>query len=648
MKHYIIGTAGHVDHGKTSLIRMLTGVDCDTHKEEKQRGITINLGFTHLDLPDGESAGIIDVPGHKDFISTMIGGACGIDMVLLVIAADSGIMPQTIEHLNIITSLGISKGVVALTRADLVDAELLEMAEYEVADYLSKTELREAPIVAVSSVTGQGKDNLLRAISQAVATLEPRRNDVLFRMYIDRIFSVKGHGSVVTGSVMSGRISPGQEVFLLPSENQKLKVRSIERHGKQVDSVVAGDRAAINLTGLRREEFVRGMIISDKMLEQTTMVDARVKLFTNSPTLSLWSNIIFISGTFECQARMHLLTRDVLKGDEEAIAQIHLSKPATLLNTDRFIIRNSSEDKTLGGGYVIDTAPLHHRKRTTELIRELTQLSESVLGENSTAEIISLFLKREFMPCTLTVAAAKLNMRVEEAAEAVTNGSSGFLAYKAGNETILINTQCDNSFRNRIVKTLTEHHKKNPMFPGGLESGELAGKLELAKAHPGKLYLSVLLQELLQTGVVDRHADTWIIKGHEPVYDKQSIAEITWLEQEILAYGDNKPVITEIEEKAAEQRIQKHKIKSYLQWLAANDKVRFCKTEFIHTEIYNKYRTIILQHLRENNGSTEFSRFKELTGGTKRFRALLIEMMEAEKLITLAPDKDGETRILLK
>ncbi len=363
MKHIIIGTAGHIDHGKTALIKAMTNIDCDTHKEEKIRGITINLGFSYLSLPNGESAGIIDVPGHKDFINTMVSGACGIDLVLLVIAADSGIMPQTVEHANIIKALGITKGIVALTKTDLVDDELIEMARYEISDFLDKTSIKDAEIIGVSSVTSSGIDKLINTIYKYIQEIEEKGSKGLFRMYIDRIFTVKGHGIVVTGSVLGGNIKIGQDIYLLPGINQKLRIRSIERHGQSVDGVIAGDRAAINLTGLKNEDFKRGMIISDRQLYETKLLDAAISLFETSPPLPLWSNIIFISGTFESQARMHLLDKENLNAGDEAIIQIHLSKPGILLNSDRFIIRNSSGDITLGGGYVIDAAPLHHKKR---------------------------------------------------------------------------------------------------------------------------------------------------------------------------------------------------------------------------------------------------------------------------------------------
>ncbi|MCD4697331.1 MAG: selenocysteine-specific translation elongation factor, partial [Bacteroidales bacterium] len=263
MKHLILGTAGHVDHGKTALIKAITNIDCDTHKEEKERGITINLGFTHYNLPSGESIGIVDVPGHKDFIKTMVAGAYGIDVVLLVVAADSGIMPQTEEHLRIIEMLGIEQGIVALTKADLVDEETLELAELEISEFLEGTKFENAPIIPVSSVTGKGIPELLETIGKILPEIKEKEKSDRFRMYIDRIFNVKGVGFVVTGSVLEGEISTGKDLYLLPGKSKKIKIRNLERHGEIVEKVFSGDRAAINLSGMKFENYSRGMVLSN-------------------------------------------------------------------------------------------------------------------------------------------------------------------------------------------------------------------------------------------------------------------------------------------------------------------------------------------------------------------------------------------------
>jgi len=645
MKHLIIGTAGHVDHGKTSLVKLLTGTDCDTHKQEKQRGITINLGFSHLDLPNGESAGIIDVPGHKDFINTMIGGACGIDMVLLVIAADSGIMPQTREHVEIIHSLGIKKGVIAITRADLVDDELLEMAQYEVAGFLEGTPLENAPIVPVSAHTGLGKEDLIQAIVATLNMIEPRPTGSLFRMYIDRIFTVKGHGSVVTGSVLNGAITIGKELFLLPSDQQTLRVRSIERHGAPVERIVAGDRAAINLTGLSREEFDRGMILCDKKLDTTDMVDVQLKLFEESPVLSVWSSVVMISGTFSCQARMHLIDKDKVSGGEEAIAQIHLSKPAVMLNRDRFIIRNTSEEMTLGGGMILETFPLHHRKRTEQLIEELQQLSRHILGDNSISGMIHVLLKKTFAPMNPEEVRERLNLSTEEIREALEGSQSGYIIYRDQGTTILINNHCDSTFRKKLTTLITDHHTKNPLFAEGMTQNELAGKLGISKSATGKHYLRLLIKTMVNDETLDQCSNTIIIRGHQPQFDKKSMDDIAWLEQQILHCGDNKPVMSDLEELSATRKISKAQFRAYLLWLVSKGRIKSFKSELMHSSLYQKYAEKTCSFLASRTEGCGIAEFKELIGGSKKFRTLLIDMLNEEELIRLETGAETETRL---
>lgn len=646
MKHLIMGTAGHVDHGKTALIKMLTDIDCDTHKEEKRRGITINLGFTFLNLTNGESIGIIDVPGHKDFINTMVGGACGIDFVLLVIAADSGIMPQTVEHLNIITALGIKKGIVALTKIDLVDDDLIEMAKYEIIEHLENTSLKDATVIGVSAITGKGKDELITAIENIVPEVEEKEKESLFRMYIDRIFTVKGFGNVVTGSVLGGSVESGSDVFLLPGKNLKLRVRSIERHGHPVKSVVAGDRAAINLIGLKSEDYQRGMIISNKEIKETSMIDAAVSLFDKDLILPLWTNINFHTGTYECSARMHTLNTDNIKQGEDAIVQIHLAKPAVILNKDKFIIRNSSGDKTLGGGYVIDVAPLHHKKRPQHLIENLTNLSEKILSENSVNEVIHLELKKEFRPFSPEEIAEKLNLKVEEINSVILDGKSGFLIYHDTQTDILIDNNHDITFRNKIIKILSDQHKDCPILPDGYETVELLGKLGLSKIKNGKAYLNLLLAEMEKNEQIERYKNSWIIKGFRPVIDQQSINEINWLENEIKNYGLVKPVLLEIEEKAAISKIPKSKLKMYLTYLARQKKIYFYQSDFIHASVVDQYRNVLLDMLKDKAGGIEINDFKDKIGATKRFCNLLVSIYESQKI--LSTEGSGiETKIFI-
>lgn len=647
MKHLIIGTAGHIDHGKTALIKALTNIDCDTHKEEKQRGITINLGFSYLNLPSGESLGIIDVPGHRDFINTMVSGACGIDLVLLVIAADSGIMPQTIEHVNIITALGINNGVVALTKTDLVDDELIEMARYEISDFLDKTSLKNSPIIGVSALTGQGLEELVAAINKTISEIEQTEKSNLFRMYIDRLFTVKGFGSVVTGSVMGGSIETGKDVFLLPDVKQKLRVRSIERHGKAVDKVISGDRAAINLIGLKIEDFERGMIISDKSLDSTLMIDAHINLFRGIQGISLWSQVTFISGTFECQARMHVLDKVEVQPGEDAIVQLHLSKPAILINKDKFILRNSSADITMGGGYIIDASPLHHKRRTPKLTEYLTRLATNFLSENSLKELIAIELKKEFRPFSSQEIADKLNMKLNELTSSLDAVDLSFRRYQSGDSEVFIDSNYDISFRVKIEKILREHHSKNPLQPGGLDTSEITGKLGFGKLKQCKTYIELLLKDMKSAKVLDLHRNSWIIMDYKATMDKLTLEDIQWLENLILSCEDEKPVLADIEEQCTQKKIPLHKLKTYLGFLADEDKIRYYQNDFLHTKILRKFRTKLLAELVKSQDGIDILRYKDILGGTKRFRALVGDLLEVEKCIIIQRGADVETRIFI-
>lgn len=647
MKHLIIGTAGHIDHGKTSLIKMLTGVDCDTHKQEKERGITINLGFSHINLPSGESAGIIDVPGHKDFINTMAGGACGIDLVLLVIAADSGMMPQTIEHINIITSLGIKNGVVALTKTDLVDDELIEMASAEISEYLDNTCLKGIPVIGVSSHTGKGKDELIKAIDETVnRQVEPDKGN-LFRMYIDRVFTVKGLGSVVTGSVMGGSISSENEVLLLPGDKRKLRIRSIERHGKTTDSVVRGDRAAINLTGMKLEDFKRGMLISNKQLDSSLMIDAYISTFNTAAELKIWSNISLVSGTYISQARMHLLDKDIIYPGEDALVQIHLKDPTVLLSGDRFIFRNSSDDLSLGGGFVIDPFPLHHRKRTPKLINSLKKLSDSVLNQNSLIDLINQVLVKEFRPFYLAEVAEKINIDKNDLISETEKNNIPFCVYSDETDKILVAESFDFAYQEKIIKIISNYHSDNPLFAKGLEVSEIAGKLTLSKIRSGKSYLERLLNKMFASATLEKHEKTWIIKGHQPQIDEKTKSGIQWLENEILSFKDGRPIIAEIEERALNRGIQSKTLKSYMSLLANQGIIRYINNDFVHMDVLNQHRVKLLNELSKTEEGIDYQQFKEFSNATKAFRAILLEAFEKEKIIKLIHGKEIETRIAI-
>ncbi|MBP7563219.1 MAG: selenocysteine-specific translation elongation factor, partial [Candidatus Cloacimonetes bacterium] len=306
MKHLIMGTAGHIDHGKTSLVKALSGFDCDTHPEEKQRGITIHLGFTHVRLNEELDIGIVDVPGHKAFVNTMISGVSGIDFVILIIAADSGIMPQTREHLQIMQMLNIQKGLIVINKIDLADQEMTDLLEEELIDFTADTFLENCPIIKTSAKTGFGIEELKSAIISLTTDIQSKSEKGIFRQYIDRIFQVKGFGTVITGTVLSGLLRSNDRLFILP-DKKELKIKRLERYAQEVDLIQAGDRASINLAGIDSTSLQKGMLLSSRVYESTNRIDVRLQLFDQVKELPLWSHVLFISGTNEVPAKIHLI-----------------------------------------------------------------------------------------------------------------------------------------------------------------------------------------------------------------------------------------------------------------------------------------------------------------------------------------------------
>ncbi|MBN1335953.1 MAG: selenocysteine-specific translation elongation factor [Deltaproteobacteria bacterium] len=365
--HLVVGTAGHIDHGKTSLVRTLTGVDLDTLPEEQHRGITIALGFTHLDLPSGRVAGFVDVPGHERLVRTMVAGASGVDVALLCVSAAEGVMPQTREHLAILDLLGVERGIVALTFADLVDADLLEVAAEEVRDVLAGTALAGAPVIPFSSVTGLGREAVVAVLDTLPA--RTRTDSGPFRLPVDRVFTLRGHGTVVTGTVHSGRVREGDEVEVLPA-GLRTRVRSLQVHGKPVQEARAGLRTAVNLP-IPREVLGRGHeVASPGAVPATRFVDVRYRPLVGAPPLEDGDSVRFLVGTAEVLARLRLLDTDRISAEDAdsgrpIYLQVQADEFLSCLPGDRFVLRRASPVDTLGGGVVLDpwAHPVRHRDR---------------------------------------------------------------------------------------------------------------------------------------------------------------------------------------------------------------------------------------------------------------------------------------------
>ncbi len=384
----IMGTAGHIDHGKTQLVKAITGIDTDRLKEEKERGITIDLGFAYLDLPHGGRLGIIDVPGHERFVRNMLAGATGIDFVLLVIAADEGVMPQTREHLDIVTLLGIERGIVALTKIDMVEPDWLDLVQDDVRAYLQRTPLANAPILPVSSRTGAGLPNLIAAIQSMTRAIPPRVSGALFRLPVDRIFTIKGFGTVVTGTVISGSINEGEMIEIVPRE-LTAKIRGIEVHDLKVGSAHAGQRSALNLQGISKEDVERGDVIAPPgALSPWTRVEARYDHLPHSPwTLANRTRVRVHIGTQEVIARVTPLDRVEIRPSDSSLIQLFLESPIVALPGDRFVIRSFSPVQTVGGGVILSLTDRKSKRFSEKVIDRLEAIAQGAPEEALTALI---------------------------------------------------------------------------------------------------------------------------------------------------------------------------------------------------------------------------------------------------------------------
>jgi|Deesub1362A_J573_1020465.scaffolds.fasta_scaffold00027_109 selenocysteine-specific elongation factor len=458
MRYVILGTAGHIDHGKSYLVKALTGIDPDRLKEEKERGITIDLGFADLKYPDGLTIGIVDVPGHERLIKNMLAGAGGIDLVLLVIAADEGIMPQSKEHLHICNLLRIKSGIIAITKADLVEQDWLELVVDEVRDFVKGTFLEGAEIIPVSSKTGYNLELLKSKIKEAALKIEPKPSGGLFRLPIDRVFTLKGFGTVVTGTAVSGSISVDEPVEILPAKINT-RIRGLQSHGKPIQKVYAGQRAAVNLQGVEKEDLKRGdTLVSQGRFSSTDTIDAKVELLPGVPALKTRGLVHLHIGTSETVARVILYGREQLRPSESCYCQFRLQDPTVAQSGDRYIIRRFSPVETIGGGEVLDPSPSRRRKKHG--IEDL-----EVFEHGSLAEKIAMKVKKAALQ---GMSIARLEGWIKAEISAVRQAVDSLKTegtVMQFNDT-LIHKDSFNSFKNTVLKILEDFHRKNPMKQG--------------------------------------------------------------------------------------------------------------------------------------------------------------------------------------
>src|ERR1039457_6721956 len=484
MKHIIVGTAGHIDHGKTALVKALTGIDADRLEEEKRRGITIDLGFAHLQLTPTLRLGFVDVPGHERFVKNMLAGVGGIDLVLFVVAADESIKPQTREHFDICRLLAIPRGVIALTKADLVDDDILALVRTEVEDLVAGSFLEAAPVVPVSSVTGAGLEELRQALARVAAETPEKDASGHFRLPIDRVFTVKGFGTVATGTLVSGSVAKEQEVELYP-KGRRLRVRGVQVHGTSAGRAVAGQRTAVNLADIEPGELARGDALSEPaVFRAVTQVDCRLQLLPTAKPLKHRAPVHFHSGTAEIEAQVRLLEGATpLQPGQHCWARIVLREPALLLPGDRFIIRMFSPVVTIGGGVVLDTVGKRYRKgdRVAERLR--------TLAEAPAAERVALLVRESKygMGTAELVARTGLTER-----EIVTAAADAPLVVFKQPQSWFADRAWFHSAGEKLLRVVREFHQKNPLLPG-IPKQDLRGR-ELPDS-PAFLIDAILAQE---------------------------------------------------------------------------------------------------------------------------------------------------------
>ena len=503
MKNIIIGTAGHIDHGKTTLIKALTGRNTDRWEEEQRRGITIDLGFTYFDLKNGDRVGIIDVPGHEKFINNMVAGVVGMDLVMLVVAADEGIMPQTREHMDILGLLGIEKSILVINKCDLVDEEWLELVEEEIKEELEGTFLEDAPIVEVSAATGEGIPHLIDVIEQMTAKeVEPKEINTIPRLPIDRAFTLSGFGTIITGTLLTGSISKEDVLEMYPI-GKECRIRSIQVHGQDVDRCYAGQRVAINLSNVKKKEIARGCVLAPpNSMKNTMLLDVKLNMLPSSMrVLTNHARLHFFTGTSEVLCRAVLLDKEDLGPGESGYVQLRLEEEVALRRGDKFVVRFYSPMETIGGGVVLEPNPERKKRFQQDVIEELKQKESG-----SSEDIIELHVKAHAETMVTLGELAKLTALSMEEVEADVRSLEAqgkVYVFQMKKDVYVWHAASESAMRETLCETLRSYHNSHP-YRYGMKKAEVhMTYLKKVKANVFDLYMEMLVEK----GVLRRHQE---------------------------------------------------------------------------------------------------------------------------------------------
>ena len=630
MKHVIIGTAGHVDHGKTLLVKALTGIDTDRLAEEKKRGITIDLGFAHLDFEDGTQAGLVDVPGHEKFIKNMLAGAGGIDLAMLVVAADEGFMPQTVEHLGILSLLGIREGLVVITKTDMVDPEWVEMIAEDVRERVRGTFLEGKPIMPVSAYTGQGIPELRQHLHGLVQQAREKNLRTPFRLPVDRVFSVDGFGTVVTGTLIEGSIRKDEMAELVPSGIQA-KVRSIQVHGKDTDTACAGQRVAVNLAGIKKTDVRRGDTVARPgTVKVSRMLDVRLQNLPNSQrTVLSQSQVHFYHGASVMLAKIVLLDRDSLLPGQSCYAQLRLTEPLAAKRGDRFVIRFYSPLETIGGGVILDEVPLRHKAGDAAVLEALA-VRESGSEDQKFIQRVAGF------GCAMPTAArlqADLNLEPEELQTQLEAPMAAGKVLELLPGRYLAASVLDQTWEG-CRKLLETYHGTNPLH-AGMRLAELRQKLlpgtELAVAD-------ALLAELAAEGRIKRVADRYALAEFSVHLTKRQTAIRDKLMQ-IYRQADLEVPGTD-EVYPMFQPKEKEDCKQVLESLVSGGQLvmltpQLCYHYQTYARVLEQTRAFFAQHQE-----LTLAEFRDMLGTSRKYALAVLEYYDRNKLTK----KEGDVR----
>ena len=610
MKNIIIGTAGHVDHGKTALIKALTGIETDRIKEEKKRGITIELGFAYLDLPDGEKAGIIDVPGHEKFVKNMLAGAGGIDLALLVVAADEGFMPQTREHLGILSLLNISEGIIVVTKKDMVDEDWLEIVCDEVRQEVQGTFLENAQIIPVSSYTGEGIEQLRQAIFTMIDQKTQIKNlDVPFRIPVDRIFSVEGFGTVITGTLIEGTMKVGDPVTVYPSRIES-RIRNLQVHSQDVQEAYAGQRVAVNLAGLKKTDLNKGDVIAvPDSMHTTMMIDIHLTVLKDCDReIRNATRLHLYHGARDILCKIVLLDRDSVGAGESCYAQLRLEEEIAVKTGDRFVLRFYSPVETIGGGVILDSNPFKHKRNDATVLESLKLKEGGSDREKISAALRDYSARFE----TLDFLQIQTGIPKEQFDQQINKLIKDKVAFRVS-DNVVIHTDYLNRLKDSAVKLLESYHKENPLREG-MKKDEFRNKLIK--------YEDISVVDKTTDSQVNRkvlkYVNNCVALADFEVQQDNNQQEI----ENAFLQGGFSP---ESPDQIAARFPKVKNFKQVLESLVNTGKlVRVEEKILLHADYYNKALTLAKEHV-DQNGQITLAEMRDLMGASRKFAVAVLE-----------------------